>query len=47
LHGADENYHFVVQRLQLIALRSDPRARVALTQVSIEISSTFFFDGAQ
>jgi len=30
------------QRLQLIALRSDPRAKVAFTQVSIAISSTFF-----
>jgi hypothetical protein len=30
------------QRLQLIALRSDPRAKVAFTQASIAISSTFF-----
>ncbi len=34
------------QRLQLIALRSDPRAKVTFTQVSIAISSTFFYDGA-
>ncbi len=30
------------QRLQLIALRSEPRAKVAFTQASIAISSTFF-----